>query len=812
MKSSRFFAAAVTAAALSASFSISSYAQSIGIKFADTEDVTFGTDSAGALGYAQENWNFFFTDWSGNIENDPVFDAGVIDSDGNPVGEALQDVTYGGNADPVHYDAANTWRSSVGNATPDDTLMNGYLDDGGDNQPYLNLSLSADSYSVYTVVVYVNGDGQNGPVGRYWLEEWTDSLTEGTVITDRIGISDNSYTGTFVQAGGSFSPTATPVDVDIPSGNYIVFENLTVRNLRIRSAGNGDPEDFGRGPLNAVQIVDTSNPEDSDGDGLPDTWEVANMLDPDDNGLNPNNNGVPGDPDNGAAGNPDGDGLSNLEEFERSTNPRNGDTDGDTLADEIEDDTGIWVSDTQTGTNPRIPDSDGDGLNDNIENNSGNFISAEDPGTNPNLADTDADMLPDDWEVANGFDPNSDVGDDGTAGDIDADFSPNIDELNAGTDPNDGDSDDDTLLDGYEDNTGTFVSETQTGTDPLDADTDGDTLADAVETAKGSYTDETDTGTDPNLADTDADFFRDDWEIANDRDPFDGVPLNVDQGGIGLNFGAAGANGGDAANSSLDPASITGIARQANWNNLLGAAGGPVSLLDDLGADSGATVTWTADEEWSNGVGIDPDGTLLVGWISANTGVENPITIEGIPYAGYDLVVYFNHDRITEDVDFGESNGAFPTVRLQETDSPTVGEVGSLVQQVATAAGDPDQVGSFYYIPGLTASTLNLFINSAGEEGSTDRGAITGIQLVATSGVLPFAITSIERTAAAPGLVDVTLTWNSEPDANYAVYASGDLKDWVEIDDTQSEGTSTSYTEFGVPVSDQRRYYKVELQ
>ena len=729
------------------------------------------------------------------------------------MGATLQTITYGGNADPVHYDAANTWRSPAGNATPDDTLMNGYLDDGGNDQPYLNLSLAAGVYNSYTVVVYVNGDGQGGAVGRYWLEEWTDSLTEGTVITDRVGISSNSYAGggTF-QLAGAFSPTPTPTDVDVPSGNFIVFENVSVRNLRVRSAGNGDPEDFGRGPLNAVQIVDTSNPDDSDGDGLPDFWEDANMLDKDDNGLNPNNNGVAGNPDNGADGNPDGDGLTNLQEFERSTNPQSGDTDNDGLADEVEDDTGVWVSDTQTGTDPRIPDSDGDGLGDGIENNSGIFVSADDPGTNPNLADTDMDMLPDNWEVANMFDPNSDAGDDGGQGDIDNDLSPNIDEFTRGTDPNDPDSDDDTLLDGIEDGGGIYVDANQTGTNPLNADTDGDTLADSVESNSGTLVDANDTGTNPNLADTDGDFFRDDWEIANGKDPFDGVSLNVDQGGIGLNFGANGAMGTNAETASLDPVAVTGIARQANWNNLPGAAGGPLSLLDNLGADSGATVTWVAEEEWSNGGGGNPDGTLLVGWISANMGVENPITIADIPFAAYDLVVYFNHDRITEDVDFGESNGAFPTVRLHETDNPTVADANPLVQQVATAEGDASQVGSFYYIPGLTASTLNLFINSAGAEGSAERGAISGIQLVATAGDLPFAITSIELLDGGAGLVDVELTWNSEPNANYAVFASSDLKNWLEIDDTPSGGTTTSYTEAGVPESTPRRYYRVELQ
>ena len=64
---------------------------------------------------------------------------------------------------------------------------------------------------------------------------------------------------------------------------------------------------------------------DTDGDSLPDFYELAN-------GLNPNVNDANQDPD--------ADGSTNLQEFQRKTNPQVADTDGDGLMDGVETNTG----------------------------------------------------------------------------------------------------------------------------------------------------------------------------------------------------------------------------------------------------------------------------------------------------------------------------------------------------------------------------------------------------------------------------------------------------------------------------------------
>jgi hypothetical protein len=87
---------------------------------------------------------------------------------------------------------------------------------------------------------------------------------------------------------------------------------------------------------------------DSDGDGLPDEYELAR-------GLNPNN-AVDAQED------PDHDGLTNLQEFEQGTDPRNADTDLDSLSDGQE---------IARGTNPLLWDTDSDGVSDGLETQAG---------------------------------------------------------------------------------------------------------------------------------------------------------------------------------------------------------------------------------------------------------------------------------------------------------------------------------------------------------------------------------------------------------------------------------------------------------
>ena len=127
--------------------------------------------------------------------------------------------------------------------------------------------------------------------------------------------------------------------------------------------------------IHAVQIIDRNL--DADLSGIPDWYEMKYALEPGSAAL--------------AAADSDGDGLSNLQEYQRGTDPHKADTDGDGLTDSQE---------VALGTNPLNADTDGDGLSDYAE------VYGAIP-SNPLLADTDGDGVSDKEELRLGTDPKS---------------------------------------------------------------------------------------------------------------------------------------------------------------------------------------------------------------------------------------------------------------------------------------------------------------------------------------------------------------------------------------------------------------------
>ncbi len=326
----------------------------------------------------------------------------------------------------------------------------------------------------YKAAYYDPGTYDPGETQGYWKfatrSDNYDEIHNSSTLqdVDTSPVDKQSYFGTFGQSGNvGYSNPGSGVNTPAPEPTAGNTGEL------LETATNTDDESATKTfRIAAAESMRSLRPfEDEDDDGLPNGWEMLGGLDPDD----PNGN-------NGAAGDPDGDGLTNAQEFNAKTDPLDRDSDGDGLVDGVETNTGVYVSALNTGTDPNNPDSDDDGLKDGVETDTGVFVSASDTGTDPHNPDTDTDGLED----------------------------------------------------GVETNTGTFVSATDTGTDPHNPDSDGDTLNDGAETGTGIFVSSADTGSDPNKIDTDGDQMPDDWEVQYGFDPNKPATAGFDSDSDGL--------------------------------------------------------------------------------------------------------------------------------------------------------------------------------------------------------------------------------------------------------------------------------------
>ena len=215
----------------------------------------------------------------------------------------------------------------------EDANRNGWTD--GDGKP-LQLTASITQYT-NSANRPQSGDWPNNKVDSWETWEETsatkndsdeDGLTDGAEDTNTNGVTDillrfedgsrktlalNLTTDTTLAVAGAEFRQGTNAYSRAVNYTLLFAAYQASTNAAGTKQTNGWPK---------LEIAETDALRgDTDGDTLPDGWEKNNGLDPLDNGSFNFATSGPGDPKNGASGNPDNDALNNSEELAAGTHP-----------------------------------------------------------------------------------------------------------------------------------------------------------------------------------------------------------------------------------------------------------------------------------------------------------------------------------------------------------------------------------------------------------------------------------------------------------------------------------------------------------
>ena len=506
-------------------------------------------------------------------------------------------------------------------------------------------------------------------------------------------------------------------------------------------------------------VPDLTDPTDTDGDNMGDSWEIFYFGD-----LATSD----------GTGDGDTDGATDLQEWQNLTNPTNGDTDGDGL-------------------------SDGDEINTH--------------NTDPISNDSDTDGLLDKFEIDGALDPNDDTGVNGATGDPDGDTLDNTGEQAAGTDPQEADTDADGYNDNVENKSGTWTDLNATGTDPLNQDTDGDGIKDGNENPDLPYDPGNPSGqpgTDPNLYDTDLDGASDGFEITSSTDPTSDASTpepsaslwSVDMQGIPGIF-------------ADNPILMTGSDQNSGfysgiWNafDIVGHDGTEtnpsMTILNARGEDFGVSFTVTGIvSSWSNAPGANAitNDYLLIGAGGAASsatwdisGLSPATEYTFYPYGGVARDVLMTVDTngnglLTDETPTLVAGAGFEFTVTSDASGKIIGQIdaGSVPEanwggwQLASNSDIViiDTDGDGLSDNAENAAGTDRFNPDTDGDGHSDGAEVRG------SGTDPLDRTSfLGVTNILHDGDSVDLTWTSVDGKVYLVEGSTNLVDWVELDDS----------------------------
>ena len=172
-----------------------------------------------------------------------------------------------------------------------------------------------------------------------------------------------------------------------------------------------------------------------------------------------------------------------------------------------------------------------------------------------------------------------------------------------------------------------------------------------------------------------------------------------------------------------------GVVAKSQWNSASGASRStPLALVDETGAATSATVTWTADNVWSTGIANTAGNLrLMKGYLDTGNLHPTTVTVAGLTATSYDVYVYVDGDNAsaTRTGSYQISGSGIMTTVVTLTDAANTNFTGTFTQ-ANNSSGN-------YVKFSINATGFTLTATPGTASDGSKRAPVNGIQIIPTA-------------------------------------------------------------------------------
>ncbi len=176
-----------------------------------------------------------------------------------------------------------------------------------------------------------------------------------------------------------------------------------------------------------------------------------------------------------------------------------------------------------------------------------------------------------------------------------------------------------------------------------------------------------------------------------------------------------------------------GVIAQPNWNNASGGTRSTaLALVDESGAPTTASVTWSSNGPWMTPIADGPgNARLMKGYLDTSSTSTTTVTLTGLAQGSYDVYVYADGDNRAYD------RSAAYTISGPDVTTATLNLIDSANTNFATAFTGADNSNGNYVKFRITATGFTLSAAPILPATGTRRAPVNAVQIVPVTAAAP---------------------------------------------------------------------------